>query len=109
MGGASKSALLISDYGLFVLCSCGSGDGIGGATGAVHDKLGCHSVCAFVGQLKIVESCIQTFVYHIDPLVICLTNIHSAPKQTENLFLNIGGYNSFAKDIFSCSKTISYC
>ena len=109
MGGASKSALLISEYGLFILGGCSSCDGIGGAAGAIHDKLGRHSVCAFVGQLKIVESCIQTFVYHIDPLVICLTNIHSAPKQTENLFLNIGGYNSFAKDIFSCSKTISYC
>ena len=109
MGVASKSALLISDYGLFILGSCSSCDGIGRAARTIHDKLCRHSVCAFVGQLEIVESCIQTFVYHIDPLVICLTNIHSAPKQTENLFLNIGGYNSFAKDSFSSSKTISYC
>ena len=86
MGVASKSALLISDYGLFVLCSCGSGDGIGRTAGAIHDKLGRHLVRTLVGKLEIVESGINIFIYHVDPLVICLTDIHSAPEQTENLF-----------------------
>lgn len=49
MGGASKSALLISDYWLFILGGCSSCDGIGGAAGTKHDKLGRHSICALVG------------------------------------------------------------
>ena len=98
MGELQKVPLLISDYGLFVLCSCGSGDGIGRAAGAIHDKLGRHLVCALVGQLEIVESCIDIFIYYVDPLIIVLTDIHSAPEQTENLFLNVGGYNGFAEN-----------
>lgn len=78
--------LLISDYGLFVLCSCGSGDGIGGAAGAIHDKLGRHLVCTLVGKLEGVSSNIAVSIYHINPLVIGLTNIYSAPEQTKNLF-----------------------
>ena len=98
MGGASKSALLISDYGLFILGGCGSGDGIGRAAGAIHDKLGRHLVCTLVGKLEIVESGINIFIYYVDPLIIVLTDIHSAPEQTENLFLNVGGYNGFAEN-----------
>lgn len=109
MGGASKSALLISDYWLFILGGCSPCDGIGRAAGAIHDKLGRHLVCTLVGKLEIVESGINIFIYHVDPLVICLTDIHSAPEQTENLFFNVGGYNGFAENSFSSSKAIGYC
>lgn len=109
MGGASKSALLISDYGLFILGGCSSGDGIGRAAGAIHDKLGRHLVCTLVGKLEIVESCIDIFIYYVDPLVICLTDIHSAPEQTENLFFNVGGYNGFAEIIVVRHKAIHNC
>ena len=98
MGGASKSALLISDYGLFILGGCSSCDGIGGTARTIHDKLCRHLVCTLVGKLEIVESGINIFIYHVDPLIIVLTDIHSAPEQTENLFLNVGSYNGFAEN-----------
>lgn len=109
MGVASKSALLISDYGLFILGGCSSCDGIGRAAGAIHDKLGRHPVCALVGQLEVVESGIQAFVNHVNPLIIVLTDIHSAPEQTENLFLYISCYNCFTEIIVISQKVIFNC
>ena len=78
MGEASKSALLISDYGLFILGGCSSCDGIGRAAGAIHDKLGRHLVCTLVGKLEGVSSNIAVSIYHINPLDRKSTRLNSS-------------------------------
>ena len=78
--------LLISDYGLFILGGCSSGDGIGRAAGAIHDKLGRHLVCTLVGKLEIVESGINIFIYHVDPLIIVLTDIDLLQNRPRTFF-----------------------